>query len=325
MVQPAYHRSRSATSSAIGIGAVYAVFVACSVVPSFAAEPAKAPSIESITFATTQQMPVVRVPPDMQAFATLVQRGIAYLPEGSVLQGAVAGAPASLRLSPDQSASLRDGFKKVYGEMAADPQFARLPSALSLALSQDAKRPGHYFLRRPAQLSPRTRVIVFLHGFGGNFQFYSWLLRGASPDDIVVCPSYGLAWTRHGATYLDEVLADVEERLGIGKSRPWLMAISAGGPAAFAIYNRAPARFSGLVSLASCPDLRDVDVANKDLNVLMVNGLADDRFPFEAAREVMIQLHPRIRRFESVELDSDHFFLLTKPQETFAAVKAFMK
>lgn len=270
-------------------------------------------------------MPVTRIAPNMAALTVMVEQSVARLGEGTVLQAAVAGAPGPLRLSADQSAALRKGFRDVYSAIAADPFFAKLPSALPHAVSQDAARPGHYFLYSPPRLEPNARIIVFLHGFGGNFQFYLWLLKSAFPNDLIVCPSYGIAWSRDGGAYLEEVITHVGNRFDIAERKPWLIAISAGGPAGFAIYNAASAKFSGLICLASCPEERDIRSARDDMNILMIYGAKDDRFPVENVRAAVAMLRTRVRGLSVKEFAAaDHFFMLTMPKETFEAIREFM-
>src|SRR5205807_2475525 len=108
-------------------------------------------------------------------------------------------------------------------------------------------------------------------------------------------------------------------------ARPWLMAISAGGPAAFTIYNSAPTKFSGLVSLASSPEPSDIAAARGNVRILMINGAKDDRFPIEYVRDAVSQLRPRVSGLDYEELaGADHFFLLTRPEKAFAVMKDFM-
>ncbi len=271
-------------------------------------------------------MPVFRVAPEMESVWALIERGIGRLSEGHLLTIVVTSAPRPLGLTVAQSATLSQGFRDVYAKIAADPAFANVPSVLGDAVSRDPARAGQYFFYRPVHVTAKTPVIVFLHGFGGNFQFYTWLLKTAFPNDVVVCPSYGTAWSDRGQVFLGEVIADVERRLNVGPTKPWLMGISAGGPAAFAIYNDEPDRFAGLVCIATCPDIRDVAKAKPELKVLMLNGIIDDRFPIEYVRHVRSQLLLRLPGLKIREIpNADHFFMLTMPDKTFSLIKDFIE
>jgi pimeloyl-ACP methyl ester carboxylesterase len=188
------------------------------------------------------------------------------------------------------------------------------------AISQEVRRDGHYFLYRPANVEPQTPRIVFLHGFGGNFHYYTWMMKQAFPGAVVIAPSYGIAWSREARTYLDEVLANAEQRLGVPIRRPWLVALSAGGPAGFEFYNATPDRFRGLICLASCPHPDQVATLKPGLNVLMINGVRDDRFPIDVVRKTIAPLH-----LQAIELeDADHFFLLTDREHTIRLMKNFL-
>ena len=85
--------------------------------------------------------------------------------------------------------------------------------------------------------SPGEPVVLFLHGYGGNFQFYTWVLKEEFPDAVILTPSWGMSWHRGSATYLKEMIADAEKQVGVSLDRPWLMGISAGGRGGFALYN----------------------------------------------------------------------------------------
>ena len=270
-------------------------------------------------------MPVFQISPELEPLARMMQAGVERLPEGTLLQIALASTARRERLTEEQIAALGGGFREVYASIAADPAFTAVASALSQAVSRDLQRPGHYFLYRPPEVTAQTPSIVFLHGFGGNFQFYMYLLKSAFPDHIVICPSYGMFWHRSGLQFLDEVLTDAERRLQLNLVRPWLMSISAGGPASFAFYNAAPDRYRGLICIATCPAPADVRQAQADLVLLMLNGVQDDRYPVELARLVLEPLRDRVKTLELRELpEADHFFILTRSQETFDIIKDFI-
>ena len=301
------------------------IFVATFACATFAALTAHAqssrPTVSSISFASATTLPVLQVTPEFEPVVQVVRTGVDHLPEGTLLDAVVTLGQRQFRLTPDQVKTLTSHFKDVYANIAADPTFADVPSALPHAISLDPSRPGHYFLYRPLDLTPQTRTIVFLHGFGGNFHFYTWLLKREFPDAIIIAPSYGIAWTPNGRAYLLEVLADAQRRLNIPVSRPWLIALSAAGPAGFAFYNADPPHFRGLIALATCPDPAAVPLLRDDLNILMLNGLRDDRFPIAFVRRTIAPLRDRMRALELTEIDSDHFFLLTDSENTFDAIR----
>ena len=288
--------------------------------PARAQTTAPAPRVESISLASAHPMPTVRVPEDLEPVRNLIERSAGFVAEGPMLIAAMTLGQQQFRVTPDQVHVLNNAFKDTYARIAADPAFARVPSVMSHAISGDAARKGHYFLYRPSRVTDDTPVIVFLHGFGGNFQFYTAALKDAFPDSIVIAPTYGIAWPIMGLPFLDEVLDDASRRLDVKLSRPWLVALSAGGPAGFAAYGAAPQRFRGFICLASRPNAGQIESLPRDANVLMLNGTRDDRFPVTAVRDRVQRQTCGMKSFRLMEIDADHFFLLTRTEETFALI-----
>lgn len=234
--------------------------------------------------------------------------------ERALLTTLVRSLPASLRLTPSQAKALEAGFAQAYEEWDRDSIFKGVGSALSDAVSHESKRDGLYFLYVPSKVSAKSRFIVFLHGAGGNFQFYMVALRRAFPDDVIVAPSYGMAWTREGKSFLDDVMIDARKRVGdVLLGKPILVAISAGGPAAFGMYVDAPEAFTGMVGLVTCPDPSDVALAPASIRATFVNAVDDDRFLIEPVRTIVMAREVELPGVRLVTLlDADHFVLLTQ-------------
>jgi pimeloyl-ACP methyl ester carboxylesterase len=166
---------------------------------------------------------------------------------------------------------------------------------------------------------------VFLHGYGGNLLFNAYLVAAAFPDDFVICPGHALAWTPAATGYLDDVLAEVDRRLGPRRGKPWLIGLSAGGPAAFAAYDADPARFAGVALLATAPTDAQLRAAKPNLNVLFLAGRRDPRFPITVVRTAAHTLRATSPAVTLREADADHFFMLTMAKQTFDEVRSFMQ
>ena len=291
------------------------------VVLLIAAGGTRAQTVTSVRFHTAATtMPTVVVRAELEPVRALIARGAGHVSEGSLLVAGITLGQQWFRLTPPQVAQLTRGFRDAYAQIEADPAMKGLPSVLGDAISQEPHRDGHYFLYRPAAVDAKTPVIIFLHGFGGNFQYYTWMMKQSFADAVVIAPSYGIAWSREGRGYFDEVLADAGRRLGVSIRRPWLVALSAGGPAGFDFYDRSPERFRGLICLASCPQPDQIATIKPGLKILMINGVRDDRFPIATVRQTIAPLHP-----QTVELeDADHFFLLTDRERTIRLMKNFL-
>ena len=167
-------------------------------------------------------------------------------------------------------------------------------------------------------------VIVFLHGWGGNFLFYADFLKQALPGYRIVIPSYGLSWRQAPTAYLDEVLEHAENRLGTTITRPVLMTISAGGPAGFRAAIDNPTAYRCIISLATQPDAAQLDKIPAALPVLMLVGTNDRRFPIDGVQHAARRLDARLDNFQLTTLEADHFFLLTQPQATTTAISRWL-
>jgi pimeloyl-ACP methyl ester carboxylesterase len=212
----------------------------------------------------------------------------------------------------------------VYRNIASDALFKSVPSALPYCLADKRPSHGHYFAYYPDKASDDSQVIVFLHGFGGNLLFYTYVLKEEFPNAIVLLPSWGASWEDGTMRYLDDMYQDVKQKRSLSIRNPCLMAISAGGRAGFRLYNEHPDRFSCYVSLASAPSLASVPKLKDDLRILMVNGKQDRDFGIAHVQSIASKLSPRLPHFQIEVLDGDHYFLLSKREETFRAIKAFL-
>ena len=155
---------------------------------------------------------------------------------------------------------------------------------------------------------------------GGNFQFYTWVLKEEFPNAVILAPSWGMDWRSGSATYLKDMLADAERRVGIRLRKPWLMAISAGGYGGFSLYNQMSATFSGYVCLAATPGDNCRRTASPGYESLDTQW--KDRYD---ASDCCCQETGGIgqaitfRRSLQKKIEGDHFFLLSKRNETFNA------
>jgi hypothetical protein len=194
-------------------------------------------TVESLYFATTSPPPACSVPLALKKNEQVFRLGLQSLPEGLLVMGALGIGRGPLGLSKEQGASLAPLLADAYGQIYKDAEFANADPALPYCFSLSQPTQGHYFMYRPGELPASPTCIVFLHGWGGNFQFYTWAMKQEFPNAIILAPSFGLSWSPGSASYLSHMLADAEQRLGLPLGRPWLLGISAGGRGGFGIYN----------------------------------------------------------------------------------------
>jgi poly(3-hydroxybutyrate) depolymerase len=120
--------------------------------------------------------------------------------------------------------------------------------------------------------------------------------------------------------YLKDMINEIQKRFDVSIKKPYLFAISAGGPTGFKIYNNNPNFFKGYVSIASAPSLSTVANLKKNLNILMINGKNDKRFPIEKVKKRLSNAPAS----KFVEIDGDHFFFLIKKEECAKIIRKFI-
>lgn len=281
--------------------------------------------VESVWFETSVTPPVYVVPKRLKEGEPLFRAGLRTLPESVLVMGALAVGSGELGLSAKQAGSLAPLVKDAYAKIGADPAFRETPSALPFCFATEKQTTGHYFLYRPEEMPDNPVAIVFLHGYGGNFQFYTWVLKEEFPDAVILAPSWGVSWGDGSPKYVQDMLADARRRTSVGLDKPWLVAISAGGRGGFSIYNKLPAEFSGYVCLASLPGTFAVKRLRPDLKILMLNGTDDGMVPIRLARKQAELARRAVPTLRSQEIEGNHFFLLSNREETFGAIREFMR
>lgn len=209
--------------------------------------------------------------------------------------------------------------------MAKDSTFADLPSALPYCFASSKQTNGHYFLHQPANMSDTPHCIVFLHGYGGNFQFYIWVLKDRFPHAVILAPSWGMSWASGNGAYIQSVLQDAERRLNVPLRRPWLIGLSAGGYGGFAIYSSNPSNYEGYVSLAAAPPENTLGRMSSDMRMLMMAGTRDNMLPISKARRWAAAIKRRVPQFSYREVEADHFFFLSARTNVCTMIREFMK
>jgi len=301
------------------------VFSAALVVLLLCAAGGLAGTVESVRFKTAVTPPICRLPDSLKDNEQFFRVGLRTLPEGLLVFGALAIGSGELGLSANQSTNLMPLVSGVYSNIYTDAAFKNVPSALPYCFSTTKPVDGHYFLYRPDRIPDSPACFVFLHGYGGNFQFYTWVLKEELPNAVILAPSWGVSWHRGSTAYLKSMLSDAERRTGVRLRKPWLIGISAGGRGGFLVYNRMANLFQGYVCVASAPETSVARSLRRDLRILMLNGTRDEMVPLGVAGRQMQIAKRRVPTLRYQEIDGDHFFLLSDRRRTFGAIRAFMK
>ena len=249
---------------------------------------------------------------------------LSILPESNIVAMALS-QPALLGLTEAEAARLRPLCTERYGLIQKDASFRKAPSALPYCYSEQTPTQGLASVYRPKNSSARTPCIVFLHGYGGSFLWSQHLLVEAFPDHIVICPAYGISSAMIPAAYLAECMGAMEQTLGHAIARPSLIGLSAGGFGAARVYAGAPDRFRGLIVLSAYPPEDTISKFDKRMTAYF---LAGSREPYVASGQFarcIRSLQSRGARIESRTLqDADHFFLLSRREETLKIIRSWL-
>jgi hypothetical protein len=287
----------------------------------FAGEIEKEGKIYSETFKTLNTHDGFRPPPGLSHFAGPFQKSLKILPESILVTSVLFFVNSAEGVPEKQKKKLNEVFQKFYLEILKDKQMQGIPSALPYSLSDKKLSYGHYFLYLPPEITPQTKQIVFLHGYGGNFLIYIYVLKKAFKNCIIVVPSWGSSWAHGNYHYLQEVYADIKSRHAVKIRQPVLMAISAGGGAAFEYYNENPYRFKSIIGLATCPYQRTIDVMKPGLSIIMICGRYDKRFPWEGVKKRAMQVKKKVKDFKLTAVPDNHFFFLSSEKEWIDFIK----
>ena len=183
----------------------------------------------------------------------------------------------------------------IYRELEADPNFHALGSVMPGAYDEIWGQPfrhGHYFLYVPPGLDRRQPhpALVFLHGSGGNFKAYTWLLSKVADQlgMVLIAPSYGMGNWREPdtSTLIQAVLEDAATAVAIDPAQLHLMGLSNGGLGVSQGGRKLGAKFKSLTFLSPVLDagaLASPEFAQhwRGRPVLVITGRQDDRVPFD--------------------------------------------
>lgn len=247
------------------------------------------------------------------------------------------------RLDPlfdvEQAERLSAWTTAIYDRLEADPEFRALGSAMPHAyadLRGGGAQSGHYFLYVPERLKrdePQP-VLVFLHGSGGNFKAYTWLLSRVADRAgcVVVAPSFGLGDWRapESARVVDDALDDARRVVALDATRMHLMGLSNGGLGVSQIAAAEGGRFSSLVFLSPVFDegaLSSLSFASKwrGREVLVMSGVDDKRTPIDyVSREVGAMREDGVRVDLEPYEGADHFLFFSHTDAVQARLETWL-
>lgn len=226
----------------------------------------------------------------------------------------------------------------IYAEADADPDFTAAGSALPSIYSEltfGQFRDGHYYHYIPAKVdrSRPTPALVFLHGSGGNFKAYIWLLSKLA-DQLgitVIAPTFGLGnWEKKGGyVTITRAIADAGEHAAIDPDHIHLMGLSNGGKGLCLAESAEGPKFRSLIFLSAVLHTRIIpsDLAARlhPRPVLILSGGSDDRVPWDyvsgyAEKLKLGGLDVTSHRFDG----EDHFVFFRKRAEVLKLVSQWI-
>jgi len=243
------------------------------------------------------------------------------------------------QLQDDPDGTLVTLFADAYRQISADPGFENVTSAMPWCYAGIGSGTGNGFVYVPASLTDtkpsetETPTIVFLHGYGGSLLWNLWAVKASFPNHVILMPSGGIQWAdqdtaavrRYVGDMMATVTKTVKEKHGISLARPWLFALSQGGPTGFRLACEYPNDFAGYVALATWAEHPASLPVPRDFPILMVNGDEDKRVAIAEARGTFDTLENKDVdiRLETL-VGADHFFFLSQRQRVGELVSRFM-
>ncbi len=183
---------------------------------------------------------------------------------------------------------------KYYKDMANDPRFKDLPSALSPALSGHTRPPCHYFLFVPEKYAsaPADRkwpMLIVLHGAGGNMKVGFPAITKVAEDRgyILVSPSYradGAWWKPDAREFLVKVVEDVCAKYRVDRDRVAIAGVSNGAAGAWVAAKIKPELYRAVISISGMFEGRPEPTPSEGPPVFIVHGARDGVIPVTFSR-----------------------------------------
>ena len=217
--------------------------------------------------------------------------GEARLLWGGIPESETVALGAWVGLSPEESKQGGPAIGDAYSEIAKAGLFEREESPLLDSWLLDRE---HFWLALPAARSGPVPLVVFVHGNGGTFQFYPWLLaKEATARGFAIAfasNGFGFWEGRDAAGRIGRIVDAVSRETPVDRSRVSLVGLSAGGPGIFGAALEEPGKYRSLVAV-SCifPDLAAAERL-RGARVLILHGTEDPRASIEGARRASSEL-----------------------------------
>lgn len=240
-----------------------------------------------------------------------------------------------------QAGPLIKDTREIYQELEADPDFHALGSVMPDAYNEIWGLPfdrGHYFLYVPRSLN-RTNpapALVFLHGSGGSFKSYTWLLSKIAEERgvVIIAPSGGLGnWKAPRAPQIVvEALDDAAKVVALDMGRIHLAGLSNGGLGVTrTLVSPYANRFRSVILFSPVCDDQAVNSAPfaqscRTKPVLVISGELDDRVQIAYVRQcVDVMRRTGINVQFSTYPGANHFLMFSHREQWRGEVSKWLK
>lgn len=228
----------------------------------------------------------------------------------------------------------------IYDELEADPDFHALGSAMPHVYDAmwglgDGDEQAYVYIPPTVDRAKPSPVLVFLHGSGGNFKAYTWLLSKVADELglVVVAPGFGLGEWRKESTpdVIRRALREAGRLAVLDPRHQHLAGLSNGGLGVCQAGLAQGTEFRTLIFLS--PVMDDEALASPGFarlwqgrSVRMITGMDDDRVPVAYVRERAEKLRALGAAVTLREIPAaDHFMLFSHRQEVLALLAKWLR
>lgn len=222
-----------------------------------------------------------------------------------------------------QARRLRSLFDELYSLIDREVYFTQIGSSLGdfycdLLLGKSYLHHSYVYFPRMSNDSSLP-VILFFHGWGGNFKSYMWLWSeyGRSNEYVIVCPSFGAGlWDNvDSELVLQEVFKYCESEPRIDEKQIMVVGLSNGGMAATRFALKFPHYLSHLVYISPVLDgdiLADSELARdkSELPILVISGQEDERVSRDYVEEEAGRIKEKFVNVTVVFYEREDHFLI---------------
>ena len=238
----------------------------------------------------------------------------------------------------DQSRRVSEITMSLYRELESDKEFHEMGSVLGFSYNEILGQPydvGHYYLYVP-QNRPEGEMpaLLFLHGSGGNFKTYTWLLSKFAEENgfVIVAPSYGFGnWDNVGIQAAMRSLEDAKKQVLLDESTIYLMGLSNGGIGASIVAAAHPEQFKGLIYLSPVFDVQTISQKSFQDSWLtkpmfVITGANDNRIPLAYVQQQVDKMKDagmatKLKIFPN----EDHFRFFSQPKSVLESLSTWIQ